>query len=288
MTVTAGKTYPIPGPWQGGQSCTGRVTPGAAALLAWMLANRPAPPERSMGIYNCRTVVGGSATSLHAEGRALDWGVFPLAADGTGTDAGHELVDLLLSSADLLGIQCVIYDRTIWSARSPGGRRYTGRHPHYDHLHIELQWEQARTLTLNRLVEVLGGTAEKPGDIPDPEQETPKPPPPPEPEPPAPPAPQPDEVVELMKRVDLSGVTRQRSTFVRGPEVAVLQAGLLANGYGPHGLVNSQGRPDGVGGPATRRLLGEAQTRFRTGFPSNPSRPDFVAGRGTYEALFVK
>jgi len=283
MLATAGKTYPIPGPWQGAQTCTGRVQPGAAALLAWLLANREAPPERSMGIYNCRTVRGGSTTSLHGEGRAVDWGV-PMNAR-VGSAEGHELVDLLLTHAETLGVQCIIYDRRIWSARSPGGRTYSGVHPHYDHLHIELQWEQARSLSLNKLVEVLGGVAEKPEDVPDPEGETPKPPPPPQPEP----EPEPDpEVVELMRTVDLSGVTRQPNSFVRGEAVRVLQAGLLADGYGPEGLVDRLGRPDGVGGPATRRFLGQAQQKHRTGFRSNPGRADFIAGRGTYTALFVK
>lgn len=281
MSATAGKTYPIPGPWQGAQTCTGRVQPGAAALLAWLLANREAPPERSMGIYNCRTVRGGSTTSLHGEGRAVDWGV-PMNAR-VGSAEGHELVDLLLTHAETLGVQCIIYDRRIWSARSPGGRTYSGVHPHYDHLHIELQWEQARSLSLNKLVEVLGGVAEKPEDVPDPEGETPKPPPPPEPEP------EPDpEVVDEMRTVDLSGVTQQPNTFVRGSAVAVLQAGLLADGYGPSGLVNRAGLPDGIAGPATRRLLGQAQVKHRTGFTSNPGRADFIAGPATYRALFVR
>lgn len=147
-------------PWVGAKYCTGDASSGAGALLAWCQANRP-PGERSMGIYNCRNVRGSSTTSLHGEGRALDWGL-PLSAQRTGTPEGRQLVDLLGSNADKLGLQAIIYDRTIWSARSPAGRPYTGVNPHYDHLHIELTWEAARNLTLATLVAVLGGTADKP------------------------------------------------------------------------------------------------------------------------------
>lgn len=149
--------------WEGAKECSGRASSGAAALLAWCQANQQ-PPGRSMGIYNCRSVRGSSTKSLHGEGRALDWGV-PLGPDGKATPDGRELVDVLASGGDRIGIQAIIYDRTIWSARSPGGRPYTGVSPHYDHLHIELNREAARQLTLATLVAVLGGTAERPVDL---------------------------------------------------------------------------------------------------------------------------
>lgn len=142
---------------EGAKECTGGPSAGAAALLAWLQCNS-APPGRSLGIYNCRSVRGSSTKSLHGEGRALDWGL-PLAPDGTGTDHGRELVDLLGAHAHLLGLQCVIYDRRIWSRRSPEGREYGGASPHYDHLHIELSRAAARDLTLATVVDVLGGTA---------------------------------------------------------------------------------------------------------------------------------
>jgi Putative peptidoglycan binding domain len=66
------------------------------------------------------------------------------------------------ANADRIGLQCIIYDRTIWSARSPDGRPYEGVNPHYDHLHIELTWQAARQLTLATAVAVLGGTADRP------------------------------------------------------------------------------------------------------------------------------
>lgn len=151
-------TYPF-ARWEGARNCTDEASSGAGALLAWCQANHQ-PPGRSLGIYNCRNVRGSATRSLHSEGRALDWGL-PLSPEGGGTDVGHELVDRLGSNADKLGLQCIIYDRTIWSAQSPTGRPYRGVNPHYDHLHIELTWEAARELTLATLVAVLGGTAER-------------------------------------------------------------------------------------------------------------------------------
>lgn len=69
--------------WQGANVCTDGPTPGARALLAyWLEAYRP--PGSSLGIFNCRTVRGGSTTSLHGEGRAVDLGV-PVTAAGHDT-----------------------------------------------------------------------------------------------------------------------------------------------------------------------------------------------------------
>lgn len=138
--------------YEGAKRCTGRVEPGSSHLLAW--AREYFPQGRSMGIYDCRSVAGSSTTSLHGEGRALDYGM-PM-VNGRGSPAGHEFVQKLRENAKRLGIQVIIYDRQIWSARSPNGRRYNGVHPHYDHLHIELTWNAARNLNLTTLREVLG------------------------------------------------------------------------------------------------------------------------------------
>lgn len=130
--------------WEGAVRCTGGPEPGARALLAWLL--EAYPQGRSLGIYNCREVRGAKARSLHSEGRAIDYGM-PM-VDGRGSPQGHELVRQLEKHGARLGIQSVIYDRMIWSARSPSGRPYTGVAPHYDHLHIELCRPACSSLTL--------------------------------------------------------------------------------------------------------------------------------------------
>lgn len=116
-----------------------------------------------MGIYLCRPVRGGQAMSLHACGRALDWAM-PM-VNGRGSKAGHDLVKRLGAHGDRLGVQCVIYDRRIWSARSPNGRLYGGVAPHYDHLHIELTPQAGRNLTLATLRAVLGGPQTEEDDV---------------------------------------------------------------------------------------------------------------------------
>lgn len=142
-------------PWQGASRCTGGPEPGAVALMKVIL--RRHPRGRSLGIYNCRTVRGGSTTSLHGEGRALDVG-FPM-NNGRGSAAGYALVKQLGERGQKLGIQAIIYDRKIWSAKSPGGRAYTGAAPHYDHVHVELTKDAARTLNVNDIEKILSGKA---------------------------------------------------------------------------------------------------------------------------------
>lgn len=129
--------------WERAVECTSGPEPGAQALAAYLLAEYPV--AWSGGIYNCRTVRGSAQPSMHGEGRAFDM-MLPV-VDGRGHPEGHEVVGRLGKVGRKLGVQCVIFDRTIWSARSPAGRPYTGVHPHHDHLHIELTRGAARTLT---------------------------------------------------------------------------------------------------------------------------------------------
>lgn len=134
--------------------CTGSASAGSRALMKWaMLAGLT---DVNMGIYSCRPIRGGGARSLHSEGRAGDHGVKSLAK-------GHRLVQTLRPHARALGIQCMIFDRRIWSAKSPGrnGRAYRGVNPHYDHVHIELTRNAAGRLTLATLRSVLEGKSVK-------------------------------------------------------------------------------------------------------------------------------
>ena len=143
--------------YQGASNCTGTAAQGARHLLAWLLESYPG--SRSLGIYNCRTVRGGSTTSLHGEGRAVD--LDPDRTRGAnGHAVGRSLVARLGEHGQRLGVQAVIYNREIWSQRSPEGRYYGGVHPHNDHLHIELTRAAGSNLTLATLRAVLGGPEE--------------------------------------------------------------------------------------------------------------------------------
>lgn len=141
-----------PGPYVGARECTDGPTPGARALMSWYLGAYGEEGGSNMGIYNCRNVRGGTTKSLHGEGRACDLG------NPVGAAWQQQLADLLVDHSAELEIQCVIFDRLIWSNSRPnkGWRRYGGPNPHQNHIHAELTWEGARGLTAERIQEVLG------------------------------------------------------------------------------------------------------------------------------------
>ena len=133
--------------WEGAVRCAGRPQPGALALLDWL--DKRWPVGWSGGIYNCRPVRGRQTMSIHAEGRAVDY-MMPVEG-GKAHPSGIEIVRALGERGEACGIQTVIWDRRIWSKRSPGGRAYNGVNPHIDHLHIELNRAAATSLTVDRL-----------------------------------------------------------------------------------------------------------------------------------------
>lgn len=143
-------------PYERASDCTGAPATGARALLAWALETYGSRQARSLGIYNCREVRGSSSRSIHSEGRAVDLGL-PVGPDGKGIPLGHAIVSQLGAVGDAIGVQSVIYDRRIWSARSPEGRPYGGVHPHRDHLHIELTRRAGTRMTLATFRHHLGG-----------------------------------------------------------------------------------------------------------------------------------
>lgn len=129
--------------------------------MAWYLAVYGPVGGTNLGIYNCQTIPGTRSLSLHAEGRAADLGVPGVTA--WAALLAQRLVDL---SAEL-GVQCVIFDRLIWSGAHPyeGWRNYSGSSPHTDHLHVELSRSAAQTLTTSHIAATLGTNV--PADQPD-------------------------------------------------------------------------------------------------------------------------
>lgn len=149
-------------PYESAVRCTSGPTPGARALLAWLLEANPG--SASMGIFNCRNTRGGYSKSTHAEGRGID-----LDPDGrrggAGYGKGRALVARLGQHGARLGIQYVIYARQQWSAARPTGAYYGGVHPHYDHLHIELTRSAAAHLTLATCRAVMGSSIIEEEDV---------------------------------------------------------------------------------------------------------------------------
>lgn len=136
------------------RTCTGGPAPGAKALMAVYLGLYADDGGTNLGIYNCRSVRGSSTTSLHGEGRACDLGVDP-----DGADWASDLAEQLRRHSGELGVQCVIWNRHIWSGAYPddGWRIYTGRNAHRDHLHVELCRGAAAHLTAEQVWAVLAG-----------------------------------------------------------------------------------------------------------------------------------
>ena len=145
--------------WEAATRCVGSARPGAKALLDWFTTNY-AGVARSGGIYNCRSVRGATTMSVHSEGRAVD--IMMPVVNGKGNPAGHRAIAQLGAHGKNLGIQTIIFDRQVWSARSPNGRPYTGVHPHYDHLHVELTRKAGEMLTKLQIDTALGTVSNGP------------------------------------------------------------------------------------------------------------------------------
>jgi murein L,D-transpeptidase YcbB/YkuD len=240
-------------PWQRADRCVGGPRPGAVALLSYL--RNEFPQGRSLGIYNCRTVRGAQVSSIHSEGRALDWGV-PM-VNGKGSPEGHKIVALLAAHGSRLGIQAIIYDRKIWSAASPNGRNYNGIAPHYDHLHIELTRNSGENLTLATLYSVLGSS-----------KETEVQPAPAPTAPPTAPGPTPTVPPFSPSAVCKRQVLRLSS---RGPCVTSLQRRLNVLGF-------NAGAPDGVFGNKTDAAVRSFQASKRL-------TVDGIVGPKTWGAL---
>lgn len=140
--------------YQSATGCTQYGPAGAQALLTY-LEDRFSW-QTSMGICNCRAIAGTGSYSHHAECRAYDMGIPTTSSGGARPDLGMQAVNLLGPNGARLGIDHMIYNRTIWSGANPSGRYYSGVHPHYDHVHIGLTRTAGRNLTYATLVTVLG------------------------------------------------------------------------------------------------------------------------------------
>lgn len=147
-----------------GSRCSGRAQPGTIALRAAIRALFPIFGD--LGIYNCRPSSGGGGLSTHGEGRG--WDCKCNALSGPQLAAGNKLANLLVTLAQELGIQRIIWNRRQWDSRSRIWRPYHGQSPHIDHLHIELCWAAARDnpLTEEYVQQLIGGEVEdmKPED----------------------------------------------------------------------------------------------------------------------------
>lgn len=133
--------------WQGGAGCGGEILPGTRELGDYL--KETFSGVTSYGGYSCRQNTANKAkTSVHGTGRALD--VFIRLDDGEADNGkGDEVANWLVKNAERIGVQLVIWDRTMWVAASSGdkAKAYTGPHPHHDHIHLELTTDGAAKRT---------------------------------------------------------------------------------------------------------------------------------------------
>lgn len=122
------------------RGCTAGPTPGGKALMGVFLGLYGPLGGYNGGIYNCATIPGSTAVSVHGEGRADD---LMVPTSGRGLDGwGWRLANALRDYSAEMGVQLLIYNRKVWSGRYPdaGWRDYDGSNPHDDHIHAELCW----------------------------------------------------------------------------------------------------------------------------------------------------
>jgi hypothetical protein len=125
-------------PWAGGVNCAGGFAPGASELGARMRISFP-QVTRVFG-YECRQNTAlPTETSQHGTGRAIDLAI-PTRDRDANNALGDPVANWLVTNSSRIGVQLIIWDRTIWVGRLTGAKDlpYTGPDPHLDHIHVEL------------------------------------------------------------------------------------------------------------------------------------------------------
>lgn len=140
--------YDSPPPWTGNPgNCSGDFTAGAETLRAHIQATFAG--VTSIGGYSCRQNTANTAeTSVHGVGRALDIMITPIAGQANAA-AGDRIANWLVSNAQAIGVQYVIWNRVRWSGSASGRKdaSYGGPNPHIDHIHAEINLDAAARRT---------------------------------------------------------------------------------------------------------------------------------------------
>ena len=152
LPVLGGKPRPERLAYKAAEGCSGGPQKGTVKLRRfidhWFIGH-------SLGIYNCRSIRGGSGWSVHAEGRALDWALD--ARRPKQARAARRIRRFFLSTATLggrrsmarrFGLQQIIWNNHHWNAaQDKAGGSHAGWHycdcNHVGHMHIEQRWAGA-------------------------------------------------------------------------------------------------------------------------------------------------
>ncbi|RYE80571.1 MAG: hypothetical protein EOO74_01960, partial [Myxococcales bacterium] len=109
--------YDNPPSWNKGKNCSGTFTSGAKELGYHIKTNFS--KVTSVGGYSCRqNTANKSQTSVHGTGRAIDIMIKPVNGKANSA-AGDAIANWLVTHADEIGVQYVIWNRTAWNIQKP-------------------------------------------------------------------------------------------------------------------------------------------------------------------------
>lgn len=131
--------------WTGAAGCGGKLLVGSKKLGTFLTTSFDGID--SIGGYACRrNTADGSRMSVHGTGRALDV-MIPRVGGKADNTKGDKIANWLILNAQRIGVQLIIWDKTIWRANGTNDGVYGGPHPHDDHLHVELTIEAGKAMT---------------------------------------------------------------------------------------------------------------------------------------------
>ena len=131
--------------WTGTAGCGGKLLVGSKKLGTFLTTSFDG--IESIGGYACRrNTADGARMSVHGTGRALDV-MIPRVGGKADNTKGDKIANWLILNAQRIGVQLIIWDKTIWRANGTNDGVYGGPHPHDDHLHVELTVEAGKAMT---------------------------------------------------------------------------------------------------------------------------------------------
>jgi MYXO-CTERM domain-containing protein len=138
-------TYDEAPEWTTAKACGGKLRPGGHVLGEYLMDHFAI--ISSVGGYSCRrNTADRSRMSVHGTGRALD--VFiPMVKGAANNAQGDKVANWLVKNAQSVGVQLIIWDRSMWRANGTNDVPYGGPVPHIDHIHVELTNEAAAQKT---------------------------------------------------------------------------------------------------------------------------------------------
>lgn len=131
--------------WRGAAACSGKLRVGTHKLGTFLAAKFAV--IASIGGYVCRrNTADGARMSVHGTGRAMD--VFIPRIEGQADNTkGDDVANWLVEHAGEIGIQLVIWDRSVWRGNGTNDAPYGGPHAHDDHIHVELTEKAGNAMT---------------------------------------------------------------------------------------------------------------------------------------------